>query len=214
MWPTGGQAKGAPLTRIEAALSNAIAAVGEEGFRVALIGGLAVSARSEPRFTRDVDLAVAVDSDADAEKLVARLLARGYRVLAQIEQEQTGRLATVRLSPPGEHASGLVVDLLFASSGIEPELVQAAEALQLSAAVAVPVAKLEHLLALKVLSRDDDTRPQDRADIVSLLAEANPSDLAGCRRALSLITERGYARGRLLLASLEELTGPRGEKET
>ena len=34
---------------------------------LALIGGLAVSARTEPRFTRDADLAVAVTSDAEAE---------------------------------------------------------------------------------------------------------------------------------------------------
>ena len=35
----------------------------------ALVGGLAVSIRAEVRFTRDVDVAVAVDSDAEAESL-------------------------------------------------------------------------------------------------------------------------------------------------
>jgi hypothetical protein len=39
----------------------------------ALIGGIAVSARTEPRSTRDVDLAVAVGSDAEAEGLLAVL---------------------------------------------------------------------------------------------------------------------------------------------
>ena len=33
------------------------------GCRWALLGGLAVSVRAEPRFTRDIDLAVAVESD-------------------------------------------------------------------------------------------------------------------------------------------------------
>jgi len=33
----------------------------------ALVGGLAVSARTEPRFTRDLDVAVAVPDDAGAE---------------------------------------------------------------------------------------------------------------------------------------------------
>lgn len=37
------------------------------GVRWALIGGLAVSVRAEPRFTRDVDVAVAIDSDVEAE---------------------------------------------------------------------------------------------------------------------------------------------------
>lgn len=51
--------------------------------RFALIGGLAVSVRAEPRFTRDVDFAVAVTDDKDAEKLVSQLQPVGYRVLAR-----------------------------------------------------------------------------------------------------------------------------------
>ena len=58
--------------------------------RLALVGGLAVSARAEPRFTRDVDLAVAVVSDDEAERLVSRLVTRGYRISAQVEQDATG----------------------------------------------------------------------------------------------------------------------------
>ncbi len=46
-----------------------------------------------------------------------QLLARGYGVVAAVEQEVTGRLSTVRLG----HGStvGVVVDLPFASCGIE-----------------------------------------------------------------------------------------------
>ena len=39
----------------------------------ALIGGLAVSARTEPRFTRDADFAVALAGDAEAEALMNAL---------------------------------------------------------------------------------------------------------------------------------------------
>ena len=42
---------------------------------VFLVGGLAVSARCEPRFTRDIDIAVALADDAQAEKLVRALRA-------------------------------------------------------------------------------------------------------------------------------------------
>jgi hypothetical protein len=35
------------------------------GVRFALVGGLAVSIRGEARFTRDVDLALIADTDAD-----------------------------------------------------------------------------------------------------------------------------------------------------
>lgn len=83
--------------------------------RWVLIGGLAVSALTEPRFTRDVDLAVVVADDRDAEGLIRTLLARGFGMLAQVEHEAAGRLATVRLHAPGESAQGVVVDLLFAA---------------------------------------------------------------------------------------------------
>ncbi len=47
----------------------------------ALVGGLAVSARAEPRFTRDVDLAVSVRDDRDAEDAVRTFLSRRYRTV-------------------------------------------------------------------------------------------------------------------------------------
>ena len=81
-----------------------------------------MSVRTEPRFTRDADFAVAVASDTEAEALIRRLRAGGYEVTALVEQEAVGRLATVRLAVPGD-AEGPVIDLLFASSGIEREVV-------------------------------------------------------------------------------------------
>ena len=77
----------------------------------AVVGGLAVSVRTEPRFTRDVDLAVAVADDAMAEAVIGELLQRGYRSLAMVEHEATGRLATARLTSPVD--DGIVVDLLL-----------------------------------------------------------------------------------------------------
>jgi hypothetical protein len=91
----------------------------------ALIGGLAVSMRADPRFTRDADLAVSVRSDADAEATVHALVGRGYQVHAVVEQVATGRLATARLR--SRVAGGIIVDLLFASSGIESEIALAAD---------------------------------------------------------------------------------------
>lgn len=68
-------------------------------FRHALLGGLAVALRVEPRFTRDVDLAVAVTNDVEAEALVHELASRGYTAAMTVEQEEAHRLATVRLRP-------------------------------------------------------------------------------------------------------------------
>lgn len=48
--------------------------------RWALIGGFAVSARAEPRFTRDVDICVLGGDDTDAEAIVVRFRRLGYQV--------------------------------------------------------------------------------------------------------------------------------------
>ena len=104
------------MNRLESTLLDVIARLNWLGAGCALIGGLAVSARTEPRFTRDVDLAVSVADDSAAESVVNHLVRRGFVVLAVVEQEAVGRLATVRLVPPSQTEEGVVVDLLFASS--------------------------------------------------------------------------------------------------
>jgi hypothetical protein len=73
----------------------------------AVVGGLAISVRGEPRFTRDVDVVVVAKDDADMEMLVFGLANQGYRTVALVEHESRARLSTVRLSAPG----GLIVDL-------------------------------------------------------------------------------------------------------
>jgi len=170
----------------------------------ALVGGLAVSVRTEPRFTRDLDLAVAVSSDNEAEALVYSLQATGYRALATVEQQETHRLATARMAPSGDRPQGLMVDLLFASSGIEAEICAQAERLRVFSGVCVPVARVHHLIALKVLARDDQTRPQDAADLRQLIAEAEASDLEKAHAAVGLIEERGFNRSRDVAKALTD----------
>jgi hypothetical protein len=144
-----------------------------------------------------------VSNDAEAEALLHSLRGR-YRIEALVEQVAVGRMATVRLSLPGE-ADVPVVDLLFASSGIEPEVVAAAEPLELLRGLVIPVAQTGHLLALKVLARDDISRPQDIADLRALMLVASPEELDRARQALALIAARGFHRGRSLVAEFETL---------
>ena len=162
----------------------------------ALVGGLAVSVRTEPRFTRDLDLAVAVSGDSAAEGLVHQLHGAGFHTFATVEHETKKRLATARLSLGKTNHEGLVLDLLFASSGIEKEICHAAESLTVFPELAIPVASIHHLMILKVLSRDDRTRPQDAADLRQLIAAARPSDLASACEAGRIITQRGFNRDR------------------
>lgn len=58
------------MSGLEAALVTLLARLAEHDARFAIVGGLAVSVRTEPRFTRDADVCVAVDDDREAEDLV------------------------------------------------------------------------------------------------------------------------------------------------
>jgi nucleotidyltransferase AbiEii toxin of type IV toxin-antitoxin system len=195
----------APLSRVQSALGRISVDLKRLGYAHALVGGLAVAVRTEPRFTRDADLAVSVTDDRDAEALVHELQAMEYRVAALVEQEATRRLATVRLIPPGERERGVVVDLLFASSGVEREIATEAEIVEVMPGLNVPVARAGHLIALKILARDDERRPQDHVDLVALRATADAATWDLARSSLVLVTERGFDRGRDLLGALDQL---------
>jgi len=189
------------LTRLESDLKAL-------GLRWAAIGGLAVAARAEPRTTRDLDVAIAVLGDREAEKIVLAMRSRGYREVpnkAVMEQKDVGRLATVRLLVPGEKREeedefdGLVVDLMFASSGVEPEIVRSAEVMQVMPRVAVPVVRSGHLYALKILAG----RPKDQEDCQSLRRRMKSEDFEEARATLELIAERGFHRGKNLIVEFE-----------
>jgi hypothetical protein len=194
------------LTRLESDLKAL-------GLRWAAIGGLAVAARAEPRTTRDLDVAIAVLGDREAEKIVLAMRSRGYREVpnkAVMEQKDVGRLATVRLLVPGEEKEegdefeGLVVDLMFASSGVEPEIVRSAEVMQVMPKVAVPVVRSGHLYALKILAG----RPKDQEDCQSLRRRMKPEDFEEARATLELIAERGFHRGKNLIVEFENSLAP------
>ncbi len=193
------------LSRLESTLRRAARDLDDLRGRWALVGALAVSARAEPRFTRDIDLVAAVATDSEAERLVRGLQGRGYRVQAIVEQEAIGRLATARLVPALEDETGVVLDVLFASSGIEAEIASEADLLEVLPGLRIPVATTGHLIALKILARDDRIRPQDRVDLAALLGVAAPPDIEQARAAIALIQRRGFHRDKDLAAEFERL---------
>ena len=198
------------MSRLERALGQAARTLDALGAGWALVGGLAVSVRTEPRFTRDIDIAVSVADDAEAEALVRDHRTRGHEVVALVEREGTDRLATARLVPPGEDETGVVLDLLFASSGVEPEIVAAADRIAVIAGLDLPVAQTGHLIATKLLA-EDEGRPADRADLAALIAVAGPAELDRAWTVGRLISERGFDRGRDLAGALETLLAGRAD---
>ena len=89
---------------------------------------------------------MAVAGDSEAEDVVHRLGGRGYRPVELLEQEYVKRMSGVRLERGG---SDVVVDLLFASSGIEDEVVAGATRLEVLPQLTAPVATTGHLIALR-----------------------------------------------------------------
>jgi hypothetical protein len=193
------------LSRLGQALARLATDLDAAGARWALVGGFAVSLRARPRTTFDIDVAVGAEDDRQAESLVRHLIYLGYRQSELVlEQTATSRLATVRLlAREVEKGPPIPLDLLFASSGIEPEIVATAERLEVLPGLVAPVALLGHLLAQKILAGRD----QDWVDARRLLENADATELRRARESLELITARGFARGKDLVAGLSELTG-------
>lgn len=183
-------------------IAAAVAAdLGALRVKCALVGGLAVVAHGRARFTKDIDFAVATASDAEAEGVVHGLVHRGYRVGAILEQRANGRMATVRMfSPPGASVEP-DCDLLFATCGIETEIVREARVVPLGRGRGLPVARRPHLIAMKLLSVGPG-RPNDVGDLVAMLSSVSARELGEVRTCLDLITLRGYGRGKDLQAAL------------
>jgi hypothetical protein len=137
---------------VDTILAQAAADLQAIGARWAVIGGLAVAIRAEPRFTKDVDLAVAVVDDREAEDLVNRMQVRGYALASLVEQDYVNPLATARLVRPVVGTSSAFIGLLFANSGIEEEVVRRADRLEVLPGIFMPVASIGHLIALKALA--------------------------------------------------------------
>ncbi len=180
-----------------------IQTLAEIGYSAALVGGLAVSARSRERFTRDIDFAVAVTSDQDSEEIARAMQRLGYTLLTVLEQTTHGVISTLRFQHPKDSGQEPTVDLLCGATGIEREIVAQATEVQISASTAVRVATVAHLIAMKVLS-ENENRDHDRGDIRALLAVASPIEVERARKALGLIKKRRYDRGKELLATLNE----------
>ena len=182
------------MQSVDAVLRQAAADLDAIGARWAVIGGLAVAFRAEPRFTKDVDLAVAVADDAEAEGIVNRLQVRGYALTSLVEQDYVNRLAIARMVRPEAGTSSAFIDLLFANSGIEDEIVRRADRLEVLPDVFMPVASVGHLIALKVLAG----RHQDLTDLGYLISAATEADLGEARVSVVKIQERGFNRGQSL----------------
>jgi predicted nucleotidyltransferase len=168
--------------RLWPTLADAVAMLDSRGLPAALIGGLAVSLRGQPRMTVDVDLVVRADVDA-ALQLVRSLAETPFEPLfAGVEEVVT----TAFILPLRHRSTGIRVDLAIGMSGFEREAIRRATRLVVGAG-SVPVVTVEDLLIMKALAG----RPQDEGDIRGLV-ELNRDSL-DWNRCLATATALGAA---------------------
>jgi len=183
-----------PVEQLLRKVVNDLDAIGATSY--ALIGGLAYSARIEPRYTRDIDFCFAVESENEAETITGALIREGYYPHYEIAHRITGKRATYRMryrkplgGLPVEEST--FIDLLFSHSGIEHETVAEATPTEVVSGLTLLTARIPHLIAMKVLAESDD-RLQDRIDLKNLIQSATDADLAEVPPLLDLITQRGF----------------------
>jgi len=181
--------------RLLASLRKAITALEDEGIPFAVVGGLAVGVRAEPRITRDIDLVVPVADDAEGEAKLLVLQRRGFAIESVFERKG-GRLSTVRTRHPV--APEVLVDFLLSNCLIEAEIVEQAGREVVAHGAECLVAQSWHLLAMKVLAN----RKKDQADIQLLIEGGTKATVRKAREALDLMQKRGAAPGRNLEAEL------------
>ncbi len=173
--------------------------------RWALIGGLAVSVHGTPRTTRDIDLAIVLDTESDQKNLIDQLLKLGFNNKQILMQTEPTQKLGIRLTIPTLTKESAPLDLLYSSSGIEKEVVESAENIEIFPQIFIPIATRAHLLAMKILSENEADRIQDILDIKSLLSEATESDIKTAKEALALIEKRGFSRGKNLDQRFDQL---------
>lgn len=140
-----------------------------------LVGGLAVGAWTEPRGTKDCDLAISVPEDPSA--LADALAGAGLVVLrGDLARARDGAAIRLRLDRDG--VPPIAVDLLCAGTPFEQEAL-ARRTRRAVLGVELSVVQPDDLVIYKLIAG----RPQDLADIDKLLRFGRaPADPARMRR--------------------------------
>lgn len=124
----------------------------------AVIGGHAVNAWVEPRFTADIDVTISA-GPAQLDRLTAALERRGFRISAQYGEEQPSGPDFVRFV---SEDSRVVLEFQSAKTRLQEDVIRRAH----QDARGLRVATAEDLIVLKLIAH----RPKDRIDLIGLCA--------------------------------------------
>lgn len=160
----------------------------------ALIGGLAVSLRGQPRVTADVDLVIAADI-GQALALVTALKGTNLKPLFDDVEEVVEQALIL---PLRHRQTNVKIDLALGLSGFEQQAIRRAERLPVAGSM-VAVATAEDLIIMKALAG----RAQDEQDLQGLvIAQGDNLDWSYC---LKLAAELEEAIDQPLVAKINKL---------
>lgn len=142
----------------------------------ALIGALAVSARSRPRATQDIDFLVSAEDEFFSKHFPATIKSMGYSYKIFTGGMNDPINGLIRIY---NHSGEELVDIIPVYWKWQDEMVKDAPQVKISKDLSIPIALAEDLVVLKLKAHG----PQDLLDVKELL------------RAMSF--GRGFDRGRL-----------------
>ena len=143
------------------ALRTLALALSSIGMPYAIIGGVAISVVSVPRYTKDVD-AVLLHPDSNVENLVAGLLNFGLRTVVSdpLAFARKNRLVVL------QDSHGTTIDLSLGVLPFEIETIEKANVIEVATGLSVPIASPEALVVMKCIA----SRVKDLEDIRNLLS--------------------------------------------
>lgn len=130
----------------------------EARIEYALIGGHAVNAWLEPRFTADIDVTMTAGA-AQLDRLTAGLAKRGFTIAAQYGEEQPSGPDLVRFESKDPR---LILEFQSAKTRLQDDVIRRAHRDTRGLRVATP----EDLIVPKLIAN----RPKDRIDLIGLCA--------------------------------------------
>lgn len=141
-----------------------------------LIGGVAVSLLSKPRFTQDVDVAVSFDLDR-LEKLIASAAACG---LVPRRQDAVAFARRNRMLLLRHDATAISVDMSFIAMPFEEDMIASARVVEIGG-LQLRLPRPEDLIIMKAVAH----RPQDMVDVEHLIETYPTVDLTRVQQWLS-----------------------------
>jgi len=167
-------------SRSDEVFRGLVAALSMLGVRWYVFGAQAAIVHGAVRFTEDIDVTVLLGG-VEQRTLVGALGRHGFSLRVE---DANDFVARTRVIPLVHAPSRMPVDVVLGGPGLEERFAENAKPIDFGG-VAVPVAAVEDLIAMKILAG----RAKDLEDVVAVLTAQPDLDLRPVRETVALIEQ-------------------------